>query len=55
MDKECKHKNKAYSDYGISTNSSHNFNWICRDCGFEGSESTKRESEYEEIKRKFNK
>ena len=55
---ECKHKNKAYSPNGTCLTSMPPIiisYWICKDCGFEGSDSSssKLDTEYEDTKRKF--
>lgn len=55
MSKECKHKSRAYSPYGIQTNNSSTSYWICKDCGFEGYENNPVANEYEKTKMKFKK
>ena len=58
--KDCKHKNKAYSlgGYSLTVNPPiHIYPWICKDCGFEGRDSSQshKDDDYETTKQKFRK
>lgn len=57
---ECEHKNKAYSQGGMTLTCNPPINisyWICKDCGFEGKDSRQDtyNNEYEETRQKFKK
>lgn len=53
--KECNHQNKVHSQYSIGTNVGSSTDWICKDCGEEGSTFTPFRDEYQEVKAKFDK
>ena len=58
---KCEHKNKAYSANGVSLTCNPPINisyWICKDCGFEGSDSERSldlDADYRNTKQKFGK